>query len=373
MRQLKKYLTGALFFILTVNYGYAKTIPFDSDRWEINAKQSRLEDYLGRKSLFLKGGIASIKDSVFTDGIIEFDIAFTPGERGFMGAVWRMQDSRNFEEFYMRPHQSGNPDANQYSPVFNGLPAWQLYYGEGYGAAVAYAFNEWIHVKIVVSGKQGEVYIKDMEQPALFIPELKREIKPGRVGLRTVVRFAPGHFSNFSFTKMNNPPLKGKAKKPEDAPEGTIMSWLISDTFGEKPLVGKFRLTKNDKEKLTWNRLTCERSGLANLSRLRALGKGKNSAFARVTIVSEKEQVKQLQFGFSDRVKVYFNDQLIYGGNNLYRSRDYRFLGTIGFFDELYLPLKKGENELWMAVSESFGGWGLKARFKNMEGIAVRE
>jgi hypothetical protein len=64
---------------------------------------------------------------------------------------------------------------------------------------------------------------------------------------------------------------------------------------------------------------------------------------------------------------------LIYGGNNLYQSRDYRFLGTIGYFDELYLPLKKGRNELWMAISESFGGWGVKARFDNMEDISIRE
>ena len=31
----------------------------------------------------------------------------------------------------MRPHKSGKPDALQYTPVFNGLSAWQLYYGDG--------------------------------------------------------------------------------------------------------------------------------------------------------------------------------------------------------------------------------------------------
>ncbi|HEX8747197.1 MAG TPA: hypothetical protein VF717_08345, partial [Pyrinomonadaceae bacterium] len=97
---------------------HAQAVPFDSDRWEIEAKESRLVDHLGRKALYLKGGVAAVKGSRFTDGVIEFDIAFTE-ERGFMGAVWRIQDFENYEEFYIRPHQSGNPDANQYQPVFN--------------------------------------------------------------------------------------------------------------------------------------------------------------------------------------------------------------------------------------------------------------
>jgi hypothetical protein len=32
----------------------------------------------------------------------------------------------------------------------------------------------------------------------------------------------------------------------------------------------------------------------------------------------------------------------------------------------------EGENELWMAVAEKFGGWGIQARFEDMEGIEIR-
>lgn len=52
-------------------------------------------------------------------------------------------------------------------------------------------------------------------------------------------------------------------------------------------------------------------------------------------------------------------------------SRDYRFLGTVGYFDEVYVDLKKGKNELWIAVSETFGGWGVKAQLENMDGLEV--
>ena len=91
-----------------------------------------------------------------------------------------------------------------------------------------------------------------------------------------------------------------------------------------------------------------------------------------MVIRSDHEQIKKIQFGFSDRIRVFFNDRLLYSGNNNYASRDFRFLGTIGFFDELYLPLKKGENEIWMAVSEDFGGWGLLAKLENLDGVTIQ-
>lgn len=348
---------------------YSQVVPFDSDRWEIEAKESRVENFMGRKALYLKGGVAALKDSQFMDGVIEFDIAFTP-ERGFMGAVWRMQDFENYEEFYLRPHQSGNPDANQYQPVFNGVAAWQLYYGEEYSAPVKYDFNQWTHVKILVSGKNAEVYIKDMNAPALFC-ELKREVKQGRVGL-SAGNFAPAHYSNFSYRAMNGVQLKGKAKLAQVAPKGAVMSWLVSGLIEDRTLEGKYNLAPADKEGLSWKRLDCEASAICNLARLQGIKDGRQTAFARLVIHAERDEVKKFRFGFSDSVKVYFNDRLLYGASDLYQSRDYRFLGTIGLFDELYLPLRAGDNELWMAVTENFGGWGIIAAFDDTTAISFK-
>jgi hypothetical protein len=363
----RSILIVAMWLMMFSVTAMSQTVAFTPELWDIQAKESRVEDHLGRKSLYLQAGLASVKDSKFTDGVIEFDIAFT-GERGFMGVVWRMQDPENYEEFYLRPHQSGNPDANQYQGVFNGLAAWQLYYGEEYSAPVKYSFNQWIHIKIVVAGNNAEIYINDMSTPALFINELKRETKQGRVGL-SVGNFAPAHFSNFSFNTQT-PVLKGKPKKADPPPAGMVMSWNVSNTFDEKVLENKYQLTASDEEKLTWTRLSCENSGIANLARLHGLTKG-NTVFARLKISSDKDQVKKVRFGFSDNVKVYLNRTLLYGGSDIYRSRDYRFLGTVGLFDELYLPLKRGENELWMAVTENFGGWGIKAMLDNQDGIRI--
>lgn len=347
-------------------------ISFDSNKWEITGEYKK-EVYLGQKSLRLKsGGFAIINDSEFNDGIIEFDVAL-PEARGFAGVIWRLEDSDNYEEFYLRAHQSGNPDANQYTPVFNGSSAWQLYLsGAGFGAPIRYPFNKWMHVKIVVSGQQAEMYLNDMGQPAVSV-ELLRNIKTGKVGVK--VSGAPNspfqaHFANFSYSNASMP-LKRTPKNIITAKEGTILSWSVSNLIQEKSLAGKTSLIEKDKN-LTWKTFYTERSGIANFSRLYKKDRQNNTVYARVLITSDKEQIRKLQFGYSDRVKVFFNDQLLYSGNNMYRSRDYRYLGSIGYFDNVYLPLKKGDNKLWMAVSESFGGWGVQARFENMEGISVK-
>ena len=364
-------LTITLTFGLFQHLTHAETIPFDSPRWVRQPNTSRLEDYLGQKSLYLKGGTAYLKDVNFTNGIIEFDVAFSQ-KRGFFGAVFRMQDKDNYEEFYLRSHQSGNPDAMQYTPVYNGMSAWQLYHGKGFSAALKYQFDRWIPVKLIVSGKTAELYIGDNEQPVMFMHDLKREIKPGLVGVN-VPPFAGGHFANFSVTTTDNPPMKSKPGSLPEIEAGTVMTWAVSGTFAETTLDNKFLLSSADKESLKWEKLECEPSGLANVSKISKLNPPENTVFARIIIDSATQQIKKLKFGFSDRIKVYLNDRLLYAGNNNYRSRDYRFLGTIGYFDELYLPLEKGKNELWLAVSENFGGWGIKCRFEDMKGITLKD
>ncbi|MGA0198184.1 MAG: family 16 glycoside hydrolase [Prochlorotrichaceae cyanobacterium] len=347
-----------------------QVIPFDSDRWEINAEESEVKPYLGETALFLKGGFATLKDANFTNGIIEFDIAFSD-ERGFMGVVWRYQDPKNHEKFYMRPHQSGNPDANQYTPVINGITGWQLYFNPGrYTVPAVYPYDQWMHVKVIVSGKEAAIYLNDAEEPSLFIQDMKRDIEAGSIGIE-VEAFAPGHFANFSYVNLDNPPIGEPADPLPPLPAGTVSAWSVSNAFEESFVENKFSLSPADLQGLTWDTVQSDPLGIANLALVQGVEGEKNTTFARVRILSDRDQIKPLQFGFSDWARVYFNNQLLYAGNNKVRSRDYRFLGTIGLFDQLYLPLKKGENELWIAVSENFpfGGWGVQAAFSDQDGI----
>ncbi len=364
--------TLILFLLVASQLIHSQVIPFNSDRWEFLTDSSKIEIHNGKEALYFKGGVALIKDSEFLNGTIEFEVSF-PGNRDFMGAIWRVQDERNFEEFYLRAHQSGNPDANQYTPVFNGSSGWQLYHGKEYAVPYKYKNDEWMKVKIAVAGTQAEVYIEDMGKPVLFIPELKREVKKGKVGLKTFARLASAHFANFKFTNNPDQKLKSKIEMPVVETKGLITSWLISNSFDGKLLEEKYNLTKEDLSEYSWTKLESERTGITNMARVQGISKNKNTAFAKLVINSESEQVKKITFGYSDDVKVYVNGKLVSGGSKIFRSRDYRYLGTIGFFDDIYLHLKEGKNEILFAVTENFGGWGILAKIENQEGIEIIE
>ncbi len=354
----------------------ATPVPFDAGRWQVSALQSRVEEHLGRTSLFLKGGVAVAADAGFADGSLDFDVAFTRA-RGFVGGIWRVQDAGNYEEFYLRPHQSGNPDATQYTPVFNGVSGWQLYHGPRHAVPVTHRFEEWTHVRILFAGTVAEVYVDDMETPALFVDELRRGTAPGGVGV-SAGQGAPAHFSNVSFLP-GTPAIRGRAGAPEPAPDGVVASWQVSEPFRESALEGRTRITASDLADVfggagqSWTRLDAERSGLANLARVHGLRPRRNTVLARCTLVSDREQIKRLDFGFSDRVRVYLNGALLFRGDDTYQSRDYRFLGSIGYFDSLYLPLRIGGNELLMAVSEDLGGWGIQAKLEDLVGIIFQD
>jgi hypothetical protein len=121
-----------------------------------------------------------------------------------------------------------------------------------------------------------------------------------------------------------------------------------------------------------WQHLESEPGGLTNLARLHPVARDRNTVVARVTVSARTAGRRALRLGFSDRAKVYLNGSPLYSGDYTYRNRDYRFLGSIGWFDTLYLPLQAGDNELALAVSETFGGWGLQARFDDPAGLTVR-
>lgn len=343
-----------------------EVVPFSSDRWEFSGEHS-LEEYKGQSAARLNGR-AYLPDVSLKNGIIEYDVAFT-SDRGFVGAMFRMQDQKNYEEYYMRAHQSGNPDAMQYTPVYNGTAGWQLYYGEGYGIPYFYRFQEWMHVKLVIADQQMEVYIDNMNVPVLHAFELKRKIEAGFVGIYTAMKDA--YFANFSFQSMENPPITSSLKSFPASEEGTVMQWQVSNAFGSKQLENQTELSKDFRSGLSWQTLESESSGTINLAQVSEVSEETNTVVAKFTVNSDQKQIKPLHIGYSDAVTVFVNGKAIYGGQRNFRSRDYRYLGTIGYFDIIYLPLDKGENEVWFAVTENFGGWGVRAQFADSQDLVI--
>jgi len=147
-----------------------------------------------------------------------------------------------------------------------------------------------------------------------------------------------------------------------------ITEWEVSQAF-EYSFFDLKRYPPQDKlKKVEWKSAVSEPSGLVNVSRYaRKSPVVPGIVLARTTITSDREKLMELQFGYSDLVSVFLNDRLLFWGYSVFQSRDPFFQGRVGLFDSLFLPLKKGDNELLLVLAESMGGWGFMCR----EGSAV--
>jgi hypothetical protein len=78
--------------------------------------------------------------------------------------------------------------------------------------------------------------------------------------------------------------------------------------------------------------------------------------------------VKKLYLGYSDDVSMFLNGKILFRGRSAQNFRDPGFLGIMNpENDAVYLPLKKGSNEMLLAVSELGGGWGFICRLADVE------
>lgn len=348
--------------------GFAEDVPMDTENWDVKGTGAFTE-FQGQPAVFLNHGLAVLKDREFQDGVIEFDIAFSE-VRGFMGINFRVRDGGAvYEDFYFRSHQSGNPDANQYTPAFNRLTGWQIYYGPQFSTPVDYTFDAWQHVKVLVRGDEAEFYL-DSDEPFLHVDDLLTDTGTGVVSLSSY--FAGAYFGNFKITETGEVTFKGEPVAFDPWPVNLVEAFEVAkgavpsaDLDGSRPLDPSLMAGRE------WVTLPVEKNGIANLARINGISDEAATTLVRVRVASDADQIKTLKFGYSDKVSVYLNGWPVAGGDNTYMTRDYRYLGTVGLFDEVYLPLKKGDNEIVFAITEAFGGWAVMARFPDMQGIKL--
>lgn len=372
-----KKLCFALAMIASAPFAHAQDndapviISFEGADWRVRAQDAVVEDHLGRSALKLTGGRIWRDDVQFADGVIEFDVAFEE-RTGFIGPLWRAERDDRFEDIYFRSHLSGKPDAVQYTPTENGLSAWQIFSDGNATAAIPLGFDKWNRVKVVVQGDKADFYFNS-EAPQLHVPDLKTDIASGYAGLRASgPNGGFAYFSNITFRPLDaGEGIVGDAKETKPLPPGLIDMWNVSAPFAEDAVADTLTLPKKAGRDQTWRRLNVETNGIANLARLAGKDDNADTVFVRLKIESDASQMKEMRFGYSDRVRIYLNGKRIYFGNAGWRVRDYRFLGTVGFFDSVGLDLKKGDNELLVAVSETFGGWAWAGAIEDQSGIRI--
>jgi hypothetical protein len=346
------------------------SVPPDSPRWDLQG-EAKLSAYKGEKALLLDGGAAILKDFEMRDAVIDVDVA-TPAPRGFFGFDIRLpEDGLNYEEIYLRQHKSGLPDAMQYTPVLNTGRNWQLFNGPGFTGAVDIPRSEWFHLRLEVTGAQAKLYVKDMQDPALVMDDLKSGVQKGQVALMTLI--GETYFRNFTIRKTSDAPWQRHL--PEMKPN-VITKWSISPSFDGLARNLERPLTAEESKSIQWQDVEAEPPGFVVLYRFREAPHprvtfqgdfskrldpqaGTKVLYARTSIRVPREQIKKLSIGYSDDVSVFLNGQILYRGRSAQGFRDPGFLGIVNpENDAVYLPLKKGDNELMLAVSELGGGWG---------------
>jgi hypothetical protein len=341
----------------------AETIPMSSDRWDV-AGETRFVEQDGRQAVRLgsapgqppRGAQANLRGVTFSTGTVEFDV-LAEGRYDFAGLAFRQRDDGNGETFYIRPHQNGNPDSTQYTPVVNGSLAWQIFTGEGFTSQHRFNYGHWMHVRADIYADSALITIDGT--PALAIPHLKSRSRTGALGLTSV---SGAMFANFSVTPIANYRDPNPAPPLPPLPPGTVPAWQVSPAMPEAEAMT--RAARGDWSGIQWQRIPVESHGIDNLSLAGADADGRHTYIARFSLRSRAARTAAMEFGFSDRVRVYLNGRLLYAGHDEQGSRDYRFLGIVGFWDSLVLPLRAGANEVAFVVTdETNGGTAAAARF----------
>jgi hypothetical protein len=346
----------------------AQPIPFDAARWTLVGDRATSMTYLERPSLFIDNGVALLRDSSLGDGTIEFDVALH-GHASFAGVAFRALSADDYELIYLRPHLSRRPDALQYTPIYNGSEAWQLYSGPGYTAEAELPLNRWLHVKVVVSGYTARLFVDGAANPQLTVTSLRRPWTRGMIGLWSFLGGA-----NFSNVIVSPADTSAPPARPVEPPAGrhTLTKWELSPAFETTVMKDDVLPDRTAWNAFAWTAVTAENSGLVNIAEYRRRTRSSDSSlalvFARSIITASRAERMKLVFAYSDRVHIFVNGRLLFAGDSAFQARDPSSLGIASLGpDAIYVDLRPGPNEIVLAVSEKFGGWGFAARLQPLE------
>jgi hypothetical protein len=329
----------------------------------------------GEDVIYLRSGQALRPDVSFSDGTIEFDLLPTD-QRTFLGVLFRRGDGDHTEDIYFRLHKSGLPDAIQYTPDYRGYGQWQLYHGPGTTAAATFPAGHWRRVRIEVRGERAAVFIGGTSQPQLVVDWLRAGTREGHIGF----------WGNFPGASADDPPVAllrdvtvrhGETTYTFPFSERTAVPGIISEWGVSRPFAREGDVVREPPAAVVedeWATAVTEPSGLLPLDRdMPRPDEGVATVLAGLRIDADSDRVARLDLGFSDDASVFLNGRLLYAGKYGFSHNFPRRQGLITLDQAaLYLPLERGANELVVAVSEVYGGWGIMGPHRGSGGTDDR-
>ena len=365
--------------------GQAASVPLSPDAW-VATDSIRSVSYLGRPALYINRGVALVRSASMDNGTLDLDVAASD-TTNFLGVAFRAAAPKFSNVLFLRPGASGTEEAVQYGPAFNSLGvAWQVYHGDGANAVADIARNRWLHVRVELDGPLARVFVDTATVPTLVVPRVVASGGSG-LGVWTGAFGRGAYFSNIRYTAGPGRSVGTPAPVPASLP-GTMLGWEISNAIEAPDFTPA---TLPDLSRLTWQRVETEPEGFVLINRYREapvgsvprdstgavladsvmtgrIG-GSRIVYARTTITAAHDEIRRLQYAYSNGVVVYLNGRPLAFAMNPGGLRGIGVMARVG--DAVYLPLRRGRNQLVFAVIQCTGGWAFSGRLDPPDAPAV--
>jgi hypothetical protein len=350
-------------------------VPLSPEAWTAT-DSVRAVSYLGRPALYINRGVALVRGASMEDGTLELDVAASDTTT-FLGVVFRAASPRFSNVLFLRPGSSETEEAVQYGPAFNSVGvAWQVYHGAGANAVAAVPRNRWIHLRLELAGPLARLYLDTTTTPTLVVPRVVASAGTG-IGVWTGAFGRGAYFSNVRYTASAGAAAEAHPPAP---PQGTLADWELSSVVEAANFTPS---TLPDLGHLTWERVTPEPEGFVLINRYREAPAGgvprdstgavltdsvmtgriagSRIVYARTTITASRDELRRLQFAYGNGIVIYLNGRpLAFAMNPGGLRSNLGVMAPVG--DAVYLPLRRGPNQLVFAIIECTGGWAYSAR-----------
>ena len=358
-------------------------IPMTPAQWQAKGNVSFQKDPAKQDILVINKGYAELKNTDFSNGTIEFDTKFV-GER-ITGITFRQHDDVA-DALYFRPSADCvvSDECIQYMPTAHHVFEWDLY-GQ-YETHAPINPSGWNHIKLVLSGARMNVFVNGARTPTLSVGTLVGGFPDGSIRLH-----GPASYAHLSIAPNVTDGLPAvAATDPTKGDLRYVRDWLASKPFAMPSRMDATLQEKTGidpvyssmpKQAASWKPIALDPGGLVNLTRWYGdaqTGQAIAGIWLKTTIYADRDQIKHVDIGWTREVWVFVNGKLAFQSKNLYgikgvaKAPGGRLSLTNGSFD---LPLRKGSNQVAVAVDDNFAGglqhwgWGLEMRLANTDGI----
>ncbi len=155
-------------------------------------------------------------------------------------------------------------------------------------------------------------------------------------------------------------------------PTGRIARWGLSSAFA--PAEGLIAEPPPEILGGEWKTVEANVDGLVAIERhVGRPGDVRRAAvLAGLRITAAEASDRRLDLGFSDEVSVFLNGRLLVADDESYSFNLPRRQGLLTARQlSVFLPLRRGANDLVLAIADRFGGWGLTGSLEDATGLVL--